>query len=123
MRTGAITPIKVKILKKVKGMWKLIRYSNIRHRENKLLWSRFTHTIGRAKPTEKTPYKFWITYTDDKENCNGGVYTDKKEMLIAWNACISNELVLVLWNDLERKKFPLVADYSILDQFVILGSN
>jgi len=120
---GTITPIKVVISKKIGNKWKLIKYSSVRHKGDLLFWTRFSNCIRRLKFDGKTKYKFWITYTDNPKNCNGGVYTNKAEMLVAWEACINNDLVIVLWNDLERKKFPIRADYSILEQFVVLGSN
>lgn len=120
---GQISPIKVKIYKIENKKKLLLHYGPVRISDGVLLWKRWTNKLKKLKPSQNVKYKFWIEYNSDKENCNGGVYTDKEQMMLAWNACINNDLVLLLWNDLERKKYSLKADYTILDDFVVLASN
>lgn len=122
-RAGKITPISVVISKRVEHKWKVIKYSNVRYSEGRLIWDTFTNAIKKIKFDGKTKYKFWIKYNKEEGDCNGGIYTDRESMEVAWFACIERDLVLLLWNDQDLKKFPLTSDYYVYDGKLVSGAN
>ena len=97
---GIKTNVNVYIAEIVGKEKKLIKSGSVKkYVDGGFATTRFTKKIQSLKFDKGQKYYVRIRYSNNVDNVNDGYYTDRKEMLIAWDAISSKENILFFIDD------------------------